>query len=171
MISSLRVSLLILLGCSLALGCAHNDRRLAQDDDGAVADEPRPLTPREAPSPEPTAPEEPIPLHELGEEELEMALDRAIAAAVAVDGDSPCERSYNAMVAMRDSLVADLGEAAAQDLPSRRRFIEACEQLPEEAQRCMDVAYAMDNPAECQRIMDEVPPERRRALEEVLREP
>ena len=156
-------ALVVAFSHALSMGCAHNERQV--ETDRPVADEPRPARPEDAPAPEPA------PLHEIGEEELEEALDRAISAALAAGGDSPCERSYNAMVAMRDSLVADLGEAAAHDLPSRSRFMEACEQLPEDAQRCMDVAYAMENQEECQRVMQEVPPERRRALEDVLRTP
>lgn len=163
MMPIVRLAVPMFLAAAMLTGCAHQDRQVNRDD--PVPDEPRPAMPEEAPDHEPT------PLHEISEEELELALDRAITAAVAAEGGSYCERSYNAMIAMRDSLVADLGEAAAHDLPSKERFVEACEQLPMEAQRCMDVAYAMENQAECQRVMEEVPLEQRRALEDVLQNP
>ena len=159
-------SLCLLAAISMiATGCAHNARLVSERDD-PIAEEPRAASPEPAPQELPSS--ERSPFEGLTDADLERALDRAIDAALAAGGRSPCERSYNAMVAMRDSLVADLGEAAAQELPARNRFIEACELLPEDAQRCMDVGYAMAHTEECQRVMDAVPREQRRPLEEVL---
>jgi hypothetical protein len=173
----IRPILLAVLMAGLALGCAHQNDRFANDspaadqpparpDETPEPDEPRPVRPDQDQPPADAPPPHAEP--ELDEAQIQKALDNAVAAAVAAEGDSPCERSYNAMVAMRDSLVADLGDQAAQDLPERGRFIDACEELPEPAQRCMDVAHAMENQVECQQIMEAVPAERRRALEEVL---
>ncbi len=154
-----------------AAACAHGDKRNDVGQETEIASNPRSLETEEPSTPMRKTSESEPSLETLTEEELHAALDQALAAAIAASvGDSPCERSYNSMVAMRDSLVDSLGEEAAQDLPSRERFIQACEQLPQDAQRCMDIAYAMDNHEECQRVMEAVPHERRRAMEELLQE-
>ncbi len=53
-------------------------------------------------------------------------------------------------------------------IPPRLAFIQVCERLDPEAQRCLIPTHAMRNAPECERIAATIPPEDRERLDTVL---
>lgn len=113
---------------------------------------PSPPQPRLGNSPSgQTAP--PESMKKLGE-----ALGRAAQAAdeASAEGGSTCERAYAGAVAMASALHEQMGSANNQpSMPARADFVSACDELPEEVQRCMLVSYAIQNQQECRRVRQE----------------
>jgi len=66
-----------------------------------------------------------------------------------VNEDSPpCEQAYASVIALRDSMIERLGRSASPP-PDRTLYLQTCNALPEEAQRCMIIAYSMQHQEEC----------------------
>ncbi|MEM6956632.1 MAG: hypothetical protein AAF645_13140 [Myxococcota bacterium] len=82
-----------------------------------------------------------------------QALAEAMRAGSNPEGNTPCERAYNGMIAMVAALGKAQNDTAPSGAPPRDEFIPACEQLPETAQRCMTVDYGMAHQEECMRVM------------------
>lgn len=79
-------------------------------------------------------------------EQFRAALD----AAANAEGDSPCERSYNGILAMIAALPED---PAGSGVPTSEVFLEGCSQLPEAAQSCLNPGYGMQHP-ECRETLE-----------------
>ncbi len=97
------------------------------------------------------------------------ALGQALGAAVAAgeagaEGGSNCEQAYSGAQAMMAALTKQLGEGSGQGMPDRDTFLEACNQLPENAQQCMVPAYAMANMETCRAMQNDPEVQRIRAL-------
>ncbi|MEM6956633.1 MAG: hypothetical protein AAF645_13145 [Myxococcota bacterium] len=78
-------------------------------------------------------------------------LARAIEAGSNPPGDTDCERAYNGMLAMVAALSDDGHDEGGA--PPLDEFVASCSQLPEEAQRCMVVDYAMAHSERCAQVM------------------
>jgi len=83
------------------------------------------------------------------------ALGQALAAGtMQAEGGTPCEQAYNGMRAMVEALQkAAPGGMSSGMMPEQSEFMSACNQLPEEAQQCMVMSYAVQHQAECQEVM------------------
>lgn len=87
----------------------------------------------------------------MGLGELGAALGQALEASAMAEGGTPCEQAYNGAMAMVQALQKQMGEGQG-NMPDRDTFMEACNQLPENAQQCMVPAYAMGHMQECQEV-------------------
>ena len=58
---------------------------------------------------------------------------------------------------MASALHEQMGSAndPPPSLPARGEFVSACNELPEDVQRCMLVGYAIQNQEECRRVRQE----------------
>lgn len=91
------------------------------------------------------------------------ALREALAAGQNPEGSTHCEQAFNGAQAMIEAMQKQ-GQGPPQgQLPDRARFMSVCETLPETAQQCMVVSYAMGHSAECQAALNS--PEVMRARE------
>ncbi|MFK8004299.1 MAG: hypothetical protein AB8H86_32335 [Polyangiales bacterium] len=81
------------------------------------------------------------------------ALGEAMAAAQGAEGDSHCEQAYNGAMAMVAALSQQGGNAPPANIPSEDSFLEGCNALPEQAQQCMTMSYAMANQEVCSTVM------------------
>lgn len=90
-----------------------------------------------------------------GLEQLGEALGAALQAGAQAQGGTPCEQSWNGAMAMLEALHKQLGAGNEANMPNREAFMEACNQLPEEAQQCMVPTYAMQHMEECQRVQND----------------
>ncbi len=88
-----------------------------------------------------------------GMEQLGQALGAALEARARAEGSTPCEQSWNGVMATLEALHKQLGRNEA-NMPSRESFMEACNRLPEEVQQCMVPSYAMQHMDECQRVQN-----------------
>lgn len=77
------------------------------------------------------------------------ALGAALGAAGEPEGDTPCEQAYNGAMAMMQQMQAQLGEGEGPEGPNREQFLSACNELPEGAQQCAIISYAMQHAEEC----------------------
>jgi hypothetical protein len=75
----------------------------------------------------------------------------ALDAAANAEGDSPCERSYNGILAM----IAAMPDSDSEEsgVPTPEVFIEGCSQLPEAAQTCLNPGYGARHP-ECRATLE-----------------
>lgn len=73
----------------------------------------------------------------------------ALEASANAEGDTPCEQTYNGVVAMFAALPDGPNTERSGELPDREEFMAGCGELPEETQRCMNPGYGMGHP-ECQ---------------------
>lgn len=81
------------------------------------------------------------------------ALSQAMEAAQGAEGDSHCEQAYNGAMAMVAALQKQGGGAPNANIPPKEDFVEGCSALPEQAQQCMTMAYAMANQETCSAVM------------------
>lgn len=81
------------------------------------------------------------------------ALGEAMAAAQGAEGDSHCEQAYNGAMAMVAALSQQGGNPPPANIPSEESFLEGCNALPEQAQQCMTMSYAMANQETCSTVM------------------
>lgn len=162
----------VLLLLPLALACEAQDPEEAAAPEGVqAAADPAPA-PTPAPAPSVPPGQVPSPPHpRLGDspgghpappesmKRLGEALGRAAQAAdeASAEGGTTCERAYAGAVAMASALHEQMGSAndAPPPLPARGEFVSACNELPEEVQRCMLVGYAIQNQEECRRVRQE----------------
>jgi hypothetical protein len=96
--------------------------------------------------------------------EFQAAMKRlgeaAQAGIAAEQGDSHCERALTGMNGMIAHLAAHAGESEPKPrAPDSAAFMQLCESLEVEAQRCMVLSYSNENQEECQRVMEELSPE------------
>lgn len=99
----------------------------------------------------------------MGLGELGAALGQALEASAMAEGGTPCEQAYNGALAMVQALQKQMGQGEG-NMPDRDTFIEACNQLPENAQQCMVPAYAMQHMQECQEVQQSPEVQRVREL-------
>lgn len=81
------------------------------------------------------------------------ALGEAMAAAQGAEGDSHCEQAYNGAMAMVAALSKQGGNAPTANIPSQEDFMSGCNELPEQAQQCMTMSFAMANQETCSAVM------------------
>ena len=141
---TLRLFVLLALGsaCGSSETPAEEEETVASDETAdESADEP---STESAPAPEaPAAGDRPDPAQMAeGMAQFRAALD----AAANAEGDSPCERSYNGILAMMAALPDTSPEESG--VPAPEVFIEGCSELPEAAQSCLNPGYGVQHP-EC----------------------
>lgn len=131
-----------------------------------------PVVQAEAP-PEPVV-EEPVvaePTAEALEAEaatLEQTVHEALLAAEEAEtGSTACESAHDGIAALVARVAAQYPDET-RPIPPRLAFIQVCERLDPEVQRCLIPTHAMRNSAECERITSSIPPEDRERLETVL---
>lgn len=75
----------------------------------------------------------------------------ALDAAANAEGDTPCEKSYNGILAM----IAAMPEVSPEEsgVPTAEVFIAGCSQLPEAAQSCLNPGYGVQHP-ECREALE-----------------
>lgn len=96
------------------------------------------------------------------------------AAAEAAEGESTlCGQAHAAMVAAVEAQqegIRSLSNTREPDrwlIAERARYIELCEQLPEDAQRCARFDYRLQNGRECGPIMEALSQAQKDAMEEM----
>ena len=99
----------------------------------------------------------------MGLGELGAALGQALEASAMAEGGTPCEQAYNGALAMVQALQKQMGQGEG-NMPDRDTFMNACNQLPEQAQQCMVPAYAMGHMQECQEVQQSPEVQRVREL-------
>lgn len=129
---------------------------------GPVAEPAAPAPPDPATLPSPPEPGGAGQAGNLQTERLRRMGEALAAAAAAADeagaeGESHCERAYNGAAAMARALHERMGVGGEARLPSRDRFIQGCNELPEPVQRCMNVAYSISHQEECRRLRESDP--------------
>jgi hypothetical protein len=94
------------------------------------------------------------------EEAMKRLGEAAQAGMAAEQGDSHCERALTGMNGMIAHLAAHADENAPRPrAPDSASFMQLCESLEVEVQRCMVLSYANENQDECRRVMEELSPE------------
>ena len=96
-------------------------------------------------------------------------LGKVIEAGTAAEkGDSPCERALTGFHGMYDYLEANAepGEKLPRP-PSSIVFVQVCESLPIEAQRCLVPSYAIEHGEECRRVNDELPEDAKARIRQI----
>ena len=128
-----------------------------EPDPGPVGDEP------EAPTAEAEA--------DPSDQELEGLTETLRAASTAAEtyesGSTICEAAHASIVAMMEA-VAERYPDQVRDRPAKGAFVQACEQLPEEAQECLLPRHAMAHTEDCAAITARLDPEQRAYLDRVL---
>lgn len=77
-----------------------------------------------------------------------------------------CEQAY---VGTRDTMMALIGLGPDQiNVEAKANYVEICENLSEEEQRCVNTAYAINNAKECALVTIRIPRETRDALARVF---
>jgi len=89
------------------------------------------------------------------------------AAGASAEGGSNCEQAYGSVIAMVQALQQQLGRGSG-GLPDRATFVAACNELPENVQRCMVMAYAAEHREECQRATASVNDETRTKIRRMM---
>src|SRR5690606_28802099 len=93
----------------------------------------------------------------------------AIEAGIAAErGDSPCERALTGLYGMFDYIEAH--SQKGEDIPrgpSSIVFVQVCDGLEIEAQRCMQLSYSKEHQEECARIYEELPEETKERIQKV----
>ncbi|MFK8001714.1 MAG: hypothetical protein AB8H86_19120 [Polyangiales bacterium] len=147
--------LLVLIAFGTA-ACGSSETPAEEEEVETVAAE------EEAPSEE-SAPESPAqpadsinPGGEPAPDQAEMAeamarFRAALDTAANAEGDSPCERSYNGILAM----IASMPDADPEEsgVPTPEVFIAGCSRLPEAAQTCLNPGYGAQHP-ECREQLE-----------------
>lgn len=87
--------------------------------------------------------------------QLGEALGAALEASAMAEGGTPCEQAWNGVQAMMAAMQKQMGGEGQGNMPSQDTFMEACNQLPEQAQQCMVPAYAMQHMQECQEAQND----------------
>lgn len=98
----------------------------------------------------------------MGLGELSAALEDALAASAMAEGATLCEQAFNGAAAMIEAMQKQMGDRGT--MPDRTNFMNACNQLPTNAQQCMVPAYAMEHMQECQQILQTPEVQRMREL-------
>jgi hypothetical protein len=103
---------------------------------------------------------------------LEGALKKfgdAMEAGIAAErGDSECERALTGITGMAAHIAANAAEGArVPPPPNGIAFIQFCESLEVEVQRCLVLSYHKDNAEQCARVIEELPPEEQQRLHRV----
>jgi len=104
-----------------------------------------------------------------GRDALDEAMARAKGPSAPPTGE-PCEQAYASMKAMMGSLRKQ-GRGGKQKLPPKEQFMTACAELPERMQRCMGMRYAMNHQEECKKASEEVDPELKARVREIMGAP
>jgi hypothetical protein len=96
-------------------------------------------------------------------------LAAAIEAGIAAErGDSPCERALTGLYGMFDHIAAHAEEGEdVPRAPSSIVFVQVCDGLEIEAQRCMQLSYSREHQETCSRIYDELPQETQERIQKV----
>ena len=179
----MRRSLSALSLCLCLAGCSEE----ATDERSEPTSDQAPETPTEAaaepdPDPEPWEDEEEaLPEAQPGaqaeaeaapsDQELEDLTETLRAASTAAEtyesGSTICEAAHASIVAMMEA-VAERYPDQVRDRPAKGAFVQACEQLPEEAQECLLPRHAMAHTEDCAAITARLDPEQRAYLDRVL---
>lgn len=132
----------VMLSCLLACGSNEEPSEETPEEPETVEVDPA------EPDPPPNPPQQPP-----NRAEAMAAFSAALEAAANAEGDTPCEQTYNGFVAMFAAMPAGPnGEPMGDGLPERGLFISECQNLPEDAQRCMNPGYGMQHP-ECAEML------------------
>jgi hypothetical protein len=127
----------------------------------------------EAPPPPPEAkPREPgkvaraVETFAEGMKQLAEAMNAGIEAET---GDTHCERALSGMKGMIAHVAARTPEGRTPPSPPNGLlFMQLCESLEVEAQRCMMLSYYRDHGPECEQVKEELPPEVVERIQRVL---
>lgn len=132
----------------LALGCAEEGTESAT---AAATETTAPAAESSAEPAEPQTVQAPVPEGAAdGLAEAGAALGEAIQAGAAAEGGTPCETAYASAMAMIEALQARTGQAGEGTPPDRATYLEGCNALPEAAQQCLVIGYALEHRQECQ---------------------
>lgn len=143
-----------LLALVLGAACGSSETPAEEEEVETVAAEEEAASEEAAPE-TPTQREESInPGGEPETAEMAEAMARfraALDTAANAEGDSPCERSYNGILAM----IASMPDADPEEsgVPTPEVFIEGCSRLPEAAQTCLNPGYGAQHP-ECREQLE-----------------
>ena len=79
-------------------------------------------------------------------------------------GETHCERAWTGVQTLTRAFAAK-GEGTGRGrLPDRGEFLRVCGSLPEEAQRCMTIAYSLSHQRECAAAREALAPEQQEQL-------
>jgi hypothetical protein len=162
---------------SLGAGCGGEEEAI-EEVELEVGEEPEPTETAEETADEPEEPpeaeepvEEPTVLDDRALEELaelQETLGNARTAAETYEsGSTICEAAHASLAAMM-AAVAERYPDQVADVPPKGAFVQACEQLPEEAQECLLPRHVMSHQEDCRAIADRLDPDQRAYLERVL---
>lgn len=131
-----------------AFGCGSEAPAEEEEVEPTAAEEPEAEqgSAQTAPSPNPSEQQAPDPEAMAGMARFRAALD----AAANAEGDTPCERSYNGILAMIAAMPEEPGESG---VPTPEVFNAGCRQLPEAAQTCLNPGYGVQHP-ECRQVLE-----------------
>jgi len=141
----------------------------------APAEEPvHRIDPSELPSP-PESPQAiaPVSSPEQGRlQDLLAAMSEASEEAAAAEGETHCERAYASSRSFAASLRERMGgEPIPPDTPERSaEFIRACDDMPQEVQRCMVMGYSVANQQECAGVRREMSDATRESVRRLMAE-
>ncbi len=100
---------------------------------------------------------------------LEDTVGQALAAAHAAEvGASTCDAAYESTAELV-RVVRERFPEDAREMPPRELFVDACQRLPDEAQRCLMARYAVEHQAECAEAQAALPRADRERIERLLR--
>ncbi len=99
---------------------------------------------------------------------LDETVTEALAAAHAAEvGASVCDAAYESAAELV-RVVRERFPEEVHEMPPRELFVSHCERLPEPAQQCMVVRYAVEHEAECRRVQGTLSEDQRRQMEQLL---
>jgi hypothetical protein len=97
--------------------------------------------------------------------EVMEATTRAIEATKEAEtGSTDCERAYNGLTALAKTLTKEFGAKRAPRTVDHDGFIELCEGLSAEAQKCLVPSYVLEHRDECRDVKNDLGPEFRSKL-------
>ena len=133
-----------------------------------VVHEETPREPEPEPEPEPALAEPTPEALEAEAARLEQTVHEALLAAEEAEtGSTACESAHDGIAALVARVAAQYPDET-RPIPPRLAFIQICERLDPEVQRCLIPSHAMRNAAACERISEGIPPEELERLETVL---
>jgi len=102
------------------------------------------------------------------EESLDILAEAVKSGIAAEEGDSPCERALTGLSGMLRYMKAHSRSGEFENFPPSIVFINFCEGLEIEAQRCMVLSYSNEHKEECARVFEELPDETKSQLERLM---
>lgn len=102
-------------------------------------------------------------------ETLPKPIQEAVAAAEKEkEGPNACDQAFRGLSAAMEKLRQSSAQGIPKSMPKYEVFMEHCENLPEGAQKCLVLPYALAHQAECRQEQDKLDDATKQKLQTLL---